>query len=47
MHVNILGRNDLITGLVKLTHHFPERTAIAASLQLCQANDSLVESSTR
>ena len=39
-YVNILGRNDLITALIKLTHYLPERKAIAASLQLREANDS-------
>ena len=39
-YVNMLGRNDvLITN--KLTTHFPERNAIAASLQLRETNDSL------
>ena len=36
-YVNILGRNGLITALI---HYFPERKAIAASLQLREANDS-------
>ena len=40
-YVNILGRNDLIHNCTnKITYYLPERKAIAASLQLREANDS-------